>query len=56
MLKESIKSVFKPAETQSVLTSVISQNREKLLFASLCLSVCPHRKNLGSHRTDFHEI
>jgi hypothetical protein len=31
-----------------------SQNCEKLLLASSCLSV--RTKQLGSHRTDFHEI
>ena len=35
-----------------------SQNCEKLLLASLCLSVSPsvRRQQLGSHWTDFHEI
>jgi len=35
-----------------------SQNFGKQLLASSCLSVCPcvRMEQLGSHRTDFHEI
>jgi len=45
-------------ETHVVVIEMRSQNCEKLLLASSCLSIHPsnHMEQFGSRRTDFHEI